>query len=197
MSGLEVLRRPVGDFPVRHPPGRKTFDAITRKRKTTTAHPSRAHAGLNDPGSEIAGAHMAVVLIAEDDEDIAVILTRLLKRAGHTVLHEPDGLAALDSAVAHRPEVVLTDLGMPRMDGLELARAVRSHPDLTGTPIIMLSGQLHPGDSQPAEAGVCAVLLKPCPNDRVVATVGELAQRGAHQHGHDASDCPRRSAVTA
>jgi CheY-like chemotaxis protein len=140
---------------------------------------------------------MAVVLIAEDDNDIAVILTRLLKRAGHTVLHEPDGLAAFESAVANRPEVVLTDLGMPRMDGLELARAVRSHPDLTGTPIVMLSGQLHPGDSQPTEAGVCAVLLKPCPNDRVVATVSDLARRGVHGHGQDATDCPRQSVVNA
>jgi CheY-like chemotaxis protein len=140
---------------------------------------------------------MAVVLIAEDDEDIAVILTRLLKRAGHTVLHEPDGLAAFESAVANRPEVVLTDLGMPRMDGLELTRAVRSHPDLTGTPVVMLSGQLHPGDSQPAEAGVCAVLLKPCPNDRVVAMVGDLARHGAHEHGQGATDCPRQSVVNA
>jgi CheY-like chemotaxis protein len=140
---------------------------------------------------------MAVVLIAEDDEDIAVILTRLLKRAGHTVLHESDGLAAFDSAVANRPDVVLTDLGMPRMDGLELTRALRGNADLAGVPIVMLSGQLHPGDSQPAEAGVCAVLLKPCPNDRVVAAVGDLAQLGFHEHGADKTDCPRRSVVTA
>lgn len=140
---------------------------------------------------------MAVVLIAEDDEDIAAILTRLLKRAGHTVLHEPDGVAAFESALANRPEVVLTDLGMPRMDGLALTRAVRSHPDLADTPVLMLSGQLHPGDSQPAEAGVCAVLLKPCPNDRVVAAVDDLAERGAHEHGHDLTECPRQRAVTA
>ena len=140
---------------------------------------------------------MAVVLIAEDDDDIAVILTRLLKRAGHTVLHEPDGQAAFETAVAERPDVVLTDLGMPRMDGLELTQAVRGHRDLADTPIVMLSGQLHLGDTQPAEAGVCAVLLKPCPNDRVVALVDELAQRGTHGHGVDSAECPRHSAVTA
>jgi len=139
---------------------------------------------------------MAVVLIAEDDEDIAVILTRLLKRAGHTVIREPDGLAAFESAVGHRPDVVLTDLGMPRMDGLELTRALRGHPDLAHTPVVMLSGQLHPGDSLPAEAGVCAVLLKPCPNNRVVATVEDLLRRGAHQHGGATSECPSPSAVT-
>jgi len=140
---------------------------------------------------------MAVVLIAEDDEDIAVILTRLLKRAGHTVLHQPDGVAAFESAVADRPDVVVTDLGMPRMDGLELSRALRNHPELGGVPIAMLSGQLHPGDGEPAAAGVCAVLLKPCPNDRVVATVAELAERGAHEHGAGTTECPRRSVVTA
>lgn len=140
---------------------------------------------------------MAVVLIAEDDEDIAVILTRVLKRAGHTVLHEPDGQAAFETAVAELPDLVLTDLGMPRMDGLGLTRAARANPDLADTPIIMLSGQLHPGDAEPAEAGVCAVLLKPCPNDRVVALVGELAQRGTHGHGADSSECPRQTAVTA
>jgi len=139
---------------------------------------------------------MAVVLIAEDDDDIAVILARLLKRAGHTVLKEPDGRAAFETAVAKRPDVVLTDLGMPLMDGLELTRAVRAHRDLADTPVVMLSGQLHPGDTQPAEAGVCAVLLKPCPNDRVVATVEGLAQRGTHGHGVDPSECPRQSAAT-
>jgi CheY-like chemotaxis protein len=140
---------------------------------------------------------MAVVLIAEDDKDIAGILTRLLKRAGHTVLDEPDGSAAFESAVANRPDVVLTDLGMPRMDGLELTRALRRHPDLAGTPVVMLSGQLHPGDSQPADAGVCAVLLKPCPNHRVVAAVDDLARRGAHEHGPAGTDCPYQSTVNA
>ena len=140
---------------------------------------------------------MAEVLIAEDDEDIAVILTRLLKRAGHVVLREPDGLAAFESAVANRPDVVLTDLGMPRMDGLELSRALRGHPDLAGVPIVMISGQLHPGDGEPAAAGVCAVLLKPCPNDRVIATVADLVELGPHAHGAGATECPRRSVVTA
>ena len=125
---------------------------------------------------------MAVVLIAEDDQDIAVILTRLLTRAGHTVRHAPDGVAALERGVADPPDVVLTDLGMPRMDGLELTRAIRADPRLADTPIVMLSGHLHPGDTGPAAAGVCAVLLKPCPNDKLRAVVQDLADRGRHGH---------------
>jgi CheY-like chemotaxis protein len=140
---------------------------------------------------------MAAVLIAEDDEDIAAILARLLKRAGHTVRREPDGWAALEAAVAHPPDVVLTDLGMPRMDGLELTRALRGHAELANTPIVMLSGQLHPGAVEPGAAGVCALLLKPCPNDRLVAAVGELAGRGPHEHGTASDQCPARWPATA
>ncbi|MEU4237440.1 response regulator [Actinoplanes sp. NPDC026619] len=125
---------------------------------------------------------MAVVLVAEDDQDIAVIVTRLLSRAGHTVVHRPDGMAAFEQAVADRPDVLLTDLGMPRMDGIELTRAVRAHPDLADIPIVMLSGHLHPGDNHPVEAGCCAVLLKPCPNDQLREVVQELVDRGPHAH---------------
>src|SRR5690349_6026572 len=137
---------------------------------------------------------MAVVLIAEDDEDIALILTRLLSRAGNSVLRSADGVAALDLAAKHRPDVVLTDLGMPRMDGLELTRAIRRHPDLADTPIVMLSGHLHPGDHEPISAGVCAVLLKPCPNDKLRAVVQELIDRGPHAHHGDS--CPVHQPVS-
>ncbi|MGX6603537.1 response regulator [Micromonosporaceae bacterium Da 78-11] len=140
---------------------------------------------------------MAVVLIAEDDEDIALILVRLFKRAGHTVWHAPDGVAAFELAEAERPDVLLTDLGMPRMDGLELTRAVRAHPVLRDTPIVMLSGQLHPGDTEPIESGVCAILLKPCPNDRLIEVVQDLAVRGAHGHSPDTTGCPSKRPVTA
>lgn len=125
---------------------------------------------------------MPVVLIAEDDEDIAVILTRLLSRAGLTVLHAPDGEAAFGMALEKRPDVLLTDLGMPRMDGLELTAAVRAHPDLADTPVVMLSGHLTPGDTRPLIAGACAVLLKPCPNDRLRSVVRGLVERGPHRH---------------
>jgi hypothetical protein len=52
----------------------------------------------------------------------------------------------------------------------------------------MLSGHLHPGDAQPIQAGVCAILLKPCPNDRLRAVIQDLADRGPHDHAGSA--CP-------
>jgi CheY-like chemotaxis protein len=125
---------------------------------------------------------MAVLLIAEDDEDIATVLVRVCKRAGLTVLRAPDGQAALEMIVAERPDALLTDLGMPRMDGWELIRAVRAHPVVGLLPVAILSGQLAPGDPRAAEAAVCMVLLKPCPNDQLLAAVQDLVAKGPHQH---------------
>ncbi|WP_250002730.1 response regulator [Actinoplanes sp. M2I2] len=139
---------------------------------------------------------MPVVLIAEDDEDIALILSRLLKRSGYTVLHAPDGQRAFDLAIAHRPDLVLTDLGMPVMDGLELTRSIREHAELRDTPIVMLSGHLHPGDGAPVRAGVCVVLLKPCPNDKLREVVNDLVELGAHGHSGADSACPARWPVS-
>ena len=132
---------------------------------------------------------MAVLLIAEDDEDIALVLMRVFKRAGMTVLRAPDGQAALDLIVRERPDVVLTDLGMPRMDGWQLIEAVRAHPDVRDVPIAILSGHLRPGDSRAESSRVCAILLKPCPNDRLLATVEHLVEVGPHRHDTE-STCP-------
>ena len=132
---------------------------------------------------------MTVLLIAEDVDDIAMILVRLYKRAGMTVLRAGDGAEAFDLAVAHRPDVVLTDLGMPRMDGWDLIREIRGHAELADIPIAILTGQLQPGDPRVAEAGACALLLKPCPNDELVSVIQQLASRGPHGHTFSPAGC--------
>ncbi|MFI1995691.1 response regulator [Actinoplanes sp. NPDC020271] len=125
---------------------------------------------------------MATLLIAEDDEDIAIVLARVCKRAGLDVLRAPDGQAAFEMIVEKHPDALLTDLGMPRMDGWELIRKVREHPEVGHMPVAILTGQLAPGDPRAAEAEACAVLLKPCPNDQLLATIRALLQNGPHEH---------------
>ncbi|MFF0375555.1 response regulator [Actinoplanes missouriensis] len=139
---------------------------------------------------------MPVLLIAEDDEDIALVLTRVFKRAGMTVLRAADGQAALELIVEHHPDVVVTDLGMPRMDGWELIAAVRSRPEVADTPIAILSGHLRPGDPRAGTAQCCAILLKPCPNDQLLATVRELLAIGPHDHDSSESRCPAEMPVS-
>jgi CheY-like chemotaxis protein len=141
---------------------------------------------------------MAVLLIAEDDEDIALVLARVFKRAGLTVLRAADGREAFEAVVEHRPDIVLTDLGMPVMDGWELIEAIRGHPDddVRHVPVAVLSGHLRPGDPRAGTAQVCAIMLKPCPNDRLLATMDELIAIGLHDHDAVDSRCPADMSVS-
>ena len=140
---------------------------------------------------------MAVVLVAEDNPEVRLVLELILTRAGFTVLTAPDGLTAWQIAVAEQPDVVLTDLDMPGLTGLQLAQMIRGHPDLTDTPIAILSGSLHPGDPRALQAHLCAVMLKPFSNAALVAAVRRLAEAGPHDHPDTASACPLHDSATA
>lgn len=104
---------------------------------------------------------MAAIVLAEDQEDIRRVIVRILQRAGHTVVATVDGIEALDAVRHHRPDVVITDVGMPRMDGLELCRAIRADPQLRDIPVMIVSGALFPDDPAARDAGVTAIVTKP------------------------------------
>jgi CheY-like chemotaxis protein len=133
---------------------------------------------------------MAVVLVAEDDPDVSLALTIILRRAGHAVLAAADGVAAFELARECRPELVLTDLDMPGMTGLDLCRAVRLDPVLRDTPVVIVSGSLRHGDPRAAQVRACGVLLKPFANDELVGIVERLLAEGPHGHGEPDAGAP-------
>jgi DNA-binding response OmpR family regulator len=77
------------------------------------------------------------ILVVEDDDDILDLLCFALRRAGHDVLPARDGLNAISTFRTRNPKLVLLDVHLPRMDGWEVARQIRSE---SNTPIIMLTG---------------------------------------------------------
>ena len=79
------------------------------------------------------------ILLAEDDALIASIVTHRLGKAGHTVLHVQDGAAAIAAAEAHRPDLLILDIKMPEMDGIEVLRRIRTAPTMPRIPIIILT----------------------------------------------------------
>jgi PAS domain S-box-containing protein len=102
------------------------------------------------------------VLVVDDNVDAAESLAVLLRMAGHEVYTAHGGLAALEAAQVHRPEVVLLDLGMPGMDGLEVARRLRQDLGLKDTLLLALTGYGHEEDRRHSqEAGFDAHLVKP------------------------------------
>jgi putative two-component system response regulator len=85
--------------------------------------------------------HPARVLVVEDDLANRVLLSRLLERVGYHVTTVGDGLAALDAVRADDTDVVLLDIGLPGIDGLEVCRRLRADPSTATLPIILLTGR--------------------------------------------------------
>jgi CheY-like chemotaxis protein len=92
------------------------------------------------------------ILVAEDQADIRELLRLALTAAGYEVETAPDGGAAWELAVARPPELLVTDLRMPTMDGLELILALRAEPSLSQTPVILFTAYVST-DPRVAEAG--------------------------------------------
>ncbi|MES2830383.1 MAG: PAS domain S-box protein [Pseudomonadota bacterium] len=80
------------------------------------------------------------ILVADDNEDAADMLARLLQIAGHKVRLANDGQHAVSSALANKPDVAIIDIGMPGLNGYEVARALRKIPEMQKTVLIALTG---------------------------------------------------------
>ena len=99
------------------------------------------------------------VLLVEDDPDSAEIMVEVLARAGYAVHLASDGREALTWLAAHRPTVIVLDLHMPGIDGLEVLNRLRADPNRADVPVIVLSAV----PRQLAAVGeVAAFLAKPC-----------------------------------
>ena len=124
------------------------------------------------PGTVGAPVSGAPILVADDNADMRDYLQRLLSGRWE-VKTVPNGLAALEAARMMRPELVLTDVMMPELDGFGLLRELRADPALASVPVIMLSARA--GESarvEGLEAGADDYLVKPFSAREVIARVG-------------------------
>jgi chemosensory pili system protein ChpA (sensor histidine kinase/response regulator) len=102
------------------------------------------------------------ILIVDDDPICLAIASMTLRQAGYTVQSAVDGIDALERLETFQPDLILSDIQMPNMDGFELARRTRSIPRLRGIPIVALSAHSGAATAQQAhEAGFTLYLSKP------------------------------------
>src|SRR3954447_26206352 len=87
------------------------------------------------------GVPMARIVIADDDADIRELVVFKLRHAGHEVLPVADGAAAVEACLGNKPDLVILDVMMPGMSGLEAAKVLRADESMTGVPIIMLTAR--------------------------------------------------------
>ena len=115
------------------------------------------------------------VLVVEDDEEIALVLQRSLRLEGYEVRIVGDGETALDQSAAFNPDLVILDLGLPKLDGIEVARRLRSADDV---PILMLTARdALESRVDGLDSGADDYLVKPFERQELLARLRALLRR--------------------
>jgi chemosensory pili system protein ChpA (sensor histidine kinase/response regulator) len=116
--------------------------------------------------------------VVDDSLTVRKFTTRLLTREGHEVVTARDGVDALKTLAERRPDVILLDIEMPRMDGFEFAKTIRSDPKTASIPIVMITSRTADKHrNRAAELGVDRFLGKPYQEDELLGALGELLGR--------------------
>lgn len=134
---------------------------------------------------------MAKILIADDRPADRALLRVVLERIGYRVIETANGEDALEAAHAERPDAILADIMMPRMDGFTLCRHLQKDPELRHVPFVFVTATYSQEQAQEfaAELGAARVLLKPFDAARLRAVIEEVLV------GQDDSDATRRLAL--
>ncbi|HET9253215.1 MAG TPA: ATP-binding protein, partial [Candidatus Eisenbacteria bacterium] len=146
--------------------------------------PSSAGEARQDAGSTVEVSAVPVVplgrrvLVIEDHQDAREMLRAMLELDRHEVHVAADGKEGIDAALRVRPDVVLIDVGLPELDGYEVARALRASPDAQGLYLVALTGYGLPEDRERArEAGFDEHVVKPLQPERLSGIIAAAAAR--------------------
>lgn len=118
------------------------------------------------------------ILVVDDAEDTRVLYATFLSFSGLTVEEATDGEMALDSIAKSPPDLVVMDLAMPRVDGWETTRLIKSNPRTQNVRVIVVTSNAMPDQVAKARAaGADEVLTKPCLPEALLAVVREVLAR--------------------
>ncbi len=129
---------------------------------------------------------MTVIVLIEDDPQIRTALTRALEALGHVVRAYPTGMAGLSGAVADTPDLVVLDLGLPDIEGLEVLRMLRA---VSKVPVIVATARDDEAEIiRTLDAGADDYVVKPFSSSQLDARVRAVMRR--HQEGQAATTAP-------
>jgi two-component system, cell cycle response regulator DivK len=115
------------------------------------------------------------ILIVEDNPDVRRVLNLSLRRLGYEVLEADSGGSGIAQTLSESPDLVLIDLSLPDVSGLEIARAIKQNPRTAEIPLVALSGHSEQELAPKAlEAGMTAYLMKPIDPQRLAKVIETL-----------------------
>lgn len=118
---------------------------------------------------------MRKVLIADDNRHIRLLIGAALRSSGYELIEAADGEAAVETAVRERPDLVLLDVVMPKLDGFEVLAFIRKRPETAGCRVLMLTAEGTSGDRERGiECGADGYIVKPFAAEDLRAKLAEL-----------------------
>jgi CheY-like chemotaxis protein len=120
----------------------------------------------------------ARILVVDDDDSLRELLRMHLAAAGYEVSTAVDGITAGYQVLKNPPDLILTDINMPHMDGFEFVAALKADKTLPAIPVIFLTS-IEDGDSRGKELGAVGYLTKPVRADRLLELVAKHTPGGA------------------
>ena len=120
----------------------------------------------------------ARILVVDDDDSIRELLRLHLSSAGYEVLVAADAIAAGYLVLKSPPDLIITDVNMPHMDGFEFVAALKSDPSVPSIPVIFLTS-VEDGDARGKEVGAVGYITKPVRADRLLSIVAQHVPGGA------------------
>ena len=117
---------------------------------------------------------LAKILLIEDNRDSRDILSKLLRMSGYTVVSASDGEKGFEAAATQLPDLIITDINMPKMDGIQFVKRIRADRMLAETPVLVVTAFGPSAAREAVEAGANASAQKPFDFDKFLVVVQEL-----------------------
>jgi DNA-binding response OmpR family regulator len=117
------------------------------------------------------------ILIVEDNRDSRDILSKLLRMSGYEVVSASDGETGYELAINHKPDLIITDINMPKMDGIQFVRRLRTNMALAQTPVLVVTAFGASVAREAVEAGADASAEKPFDFDKFLKIIQDLIAR--------------------
>ena len=140
---------------------------------------SSPHRGSDDGSSDgpkqgqVQPRERRLVLLVDDCQDTRELYAEYLELSGFDVKEADDGIVAISEAVRVRPDIIVMDMSLPRLDGREAAQKLRADERTRGIPLVLISG--YDAEALPANDGLWDHYLgKPCPPEELVTVIGRL-----------------------